>query len=102
MREEFAKLDRKVRDEAKIDPVCRRLMTVPGVGPIVSLTYTATIDIPARFRTSRAVGPQLPLRVDRNIQSKPCASSLRAFDPQMTTHLAGPATHIQQTSPFTR
>jgi transposase len=36
LRDEFAKLDRIVRDEAKQDPVCRRLTTVLGVGPIVS------------------------------------------------------------------
>lgn len=61
LREEFAKLDRRVRDEAKVDPVCQRLMTVPGVGPIVSLAYAATIDIPARFRNSRSVGAALGL-----------------------------------------
>src|SRR5262249_37989488 len=38
------------------DEVCRRLMTVPGVGPVVALTYRATVDVPARFRTSTAVG----------------------------------------------
>ena len=32
------------------DDVCRRLMTVPGVGPVVALTYRATVDVPARFR----------------------------------------------------
>jgi hypothetical protein len=31
------------------DEVCRRLMTVPGVGPVVALTYRATVDVPARF-----------------------------------------------------
>jgi hypothetical protein len=30
------------------DEVCRRLMTVPGVGPVVALTYRATVDVPAR------------------------------------------------------
>ncbi len=59
LREEFARLDRKVGEEARIDPVCRRLMTVPGVGPIVSLAYAATIDIPSRFRNSRVVGAVL-------------------------------------------
>src|ERR1700685_196104 len=38
------------------DDVCRRLMTVPGVGPAVALTYRATVDVPARFRNSKAVG----------------------------------------------
>ena len=31
-------------------------MTIPGVGPVVSLTYRATVDVPARFRKSKAVG----------------------------------------------
>src|SRR5258705_12286283 len=35
---------------------CRRLMTVPGVGPVVALTYRATVDVAARFRNSKAVG----------------------------------------------
>ena len=61
LREEFTKLDRKVRDEARVDPVCRQLMTVPGVGPIVALAYTSTIDIPSRFRHSRAAGAVLGL-----------------------------------------
>ena len=38
-------------------------MTIPGVGPVVALTYRATVDVPARFRNSKAVGavfsPQL-------------------------------------------
>src|SRR5215813_1417741 len=38
------------------DEVCRRLMTTPGVGPVVALTYRATVDVPARFRKSKAVG----------------------------------------------
>ena len=36
--------------------MCRRLMTVPGVGPVVALTYRATVDVPARFRKSKSVG----------------------------------------------
>ena len=38
------------------DEVCRRLMTVPGVGPVVALTYRTTVDVPVRFRKSKAVG----------------------------------------------
>ena len=28
----------------------------PEVGPVVALTYRATVDVPARFRKSKAVG----------------------------------------------
>jgi transposase len=38
------------------DEVCRRLMTIPGVGPVMALTYRATVDVPARFRKSKSVG----------------------------------------------
>ena len=31
-------------------------MTTPGVGPVVALTYRATVDVPARFKNSKAVG----------------------------------------------
>ena len=36
-------------------------MTVPGVGPVVALTYRATVDVPARFRNSKAVGASFGL-----------------------------------------
>ena len=53
---EFAKLHREVLAIVKEDPVCRRLMTVPGVGAVVSLTYRAGVDDPARFAKSKSVG----------------------------------------------
>jgi transposase len=31
-------------------------MTMPGVGPVVALTFRATIDVPARFTSSKSVG----------------------------------------------
>jgi transposase len=36
-------------------------MTVPGVGPVVALTYRVTVDVPARFRNAKAVGAVLGL-----------------------------------------
>ena len=36
-------------------------MTMPGVGPVVALTFRATIDVPARFTSSKAVGAALGL-----------------------------------------
>lgn len=47
------------------DEVCRRLMNIPGVGPVVALTYRATVDVPARFRNSRAVGAVFGLTPSR-------------------------------------
>jgi transposase len=63
--EELARLDKLVRDQARDDAVCRRLMTVPGVGAVVALSYVAAIDDPARFARSKAVGPALGLTPSR-------------------------------------
>jgi len=56
LREQIGILHRRLLVIVRDDAVCRRLMTVPGVGPVVSLTYRATVDVPARFRKSKAVG----------------------------------------------
>jgi transposase len=56
LREQIGILHRRLLVIVRDDDVCRRLMTVPGVGPVVALTYRATVDVPARFRNSKAVG----------------------------------------------
>ena len=61
LREQIAVLHRRVLAVVRNDEVCRRLMTVPSIGPVVALTYRATVDVPARFRNSRAVGAVLGL-----------------------------------------
>jgi transposase len=61
LREQIAVLHRCLLAIVKDDVVCRRLMTIPGVGPVVALSYRTTIDVPARFRNSRAVGAVLGL-----------------------------------------
>jgi transposase len=61
LRQEFVTLHRKLLSIVRDDKVCRRLMTIPGVGPVVSLAFSSTIDVPARFKNSKAVGPALGL-----------------------------------------
>jgi transposase len=56
LRQQLGILHRRLLAIARDDEVCRRLMTVPGVGPVVALTYRATVDVPARFHNSKAVG----------------------------------------------
>ena len=53
---EFKILEKRVRIVARNDVRARLLMTTPGVGPIVSLTYVSAIDDPARFKNSKTVG----------------------------------------------
>ncbi|TAN58798.1 MAG: IS110 family transposase [Rhodospirillales bacterium] len=61
MTRELARLTKQVLDIVRDDAICRRLMTVPGVGPLTALAFRATIDRPERFRRSRDVGAHLGL-----------------------------------------
>ena len=48
--------EKQVHKQARGDNRVRLLMTAPGVGVIVGLTYVAAIDDPARFTSSKRVG----------------------------------------------
>ena len=58
---EFARLHRTVLSLVRADPVCQQLMSVPGVGAIVAVTFRSGVDDPGRFRRSRDVGPHFGL-----------------------------------------
>jgi transposase len=66
LREQMGVLHRRVLTVVRDDEVCRRLMTVPGVGSVVALTYRATVDVPARFRKSKSVGAVFGLTCSRD------------------------------------
>jgi transposase len=66
MREQLAALHKMVLDAVRQDPACRRFMTVPGVGPLVALTYRASVDQPHRFVHSREVGAHVGLTPRRH------------------------------------
>ncbi len=53
---QLAVLSKKVEGIAKSDPVCRRLMTAPGVGPIVALSFVTAVDNPKRFADAGDIG----------------------------------------------
>ena len=58
---EFNGFEKRVRIMARADRQAKLLMSTPAVGPIVALTYAAAIDDPARFKSSRTVGPHFGL-----------------------------------------
>ena len=62
----FRELDNRTRKMANADPVCQRLMTVPGVGFITALTFKAGVDDPSRFKKSRTVGAHFGLTPRRS------------------------------------
>jgi transposase len=58
---EFMRLHRRMLAIVRGDAVCRRLMTVPGVGALVAVTFKTAVDDPGRFRTAKAVGAHFGL-----------------------------------------
>ena len=61
LREQIAVFDKAVQQRVRADPICRLLMTVPGIGALSSLVYVSTVEDPGRFSRSRAVGAHLGL-----------------------------------------
>ena len=53
---EFNNLEKRVLAIARHDERAKLLMTTPGVGPVVSLTYVSAVDDPSRFRSSKTLG----------------------------------------------
>jgi len=100
-------LDLELKQRAEADPVCRRLMEIPGVGPICALTFTAAIGDPYRFRHAADVGSYLGLtprlkqsgfsrktgrisrmghRYARNVLVQASLHFMRSADPQLALH----------------
>jgi transposase len=61
LRAEYHALHRAVLGIVREDTICRRLMTVPGVGVLVAITFTSAVDDPGRFTRSRTVGAHFGL-----------------------------------------
>jgi transposase len=72
--QQCAVLHKMLLQSVRANTVCRRLLSVPGVGPVVALTYATGVDDPARFAHSRDIGPHFGLvprkyasgEIDRN------------------------------------
>lgn len=54
-------LHRLVLAAVQADPVCRLLMSVPGVGPVTALAFRTAVEDPARFAKSQRVGAHFGL-----------------------------------------
>ena len=55
------KYDDQLKAMARSNQTVRRLMTVPGVGPVTALAFASTVDDPQRFRRASDVGAYLGL-----------------------------------------
>lgn len=81
--EEVKDADKQVRKLAGAHEVCRRLMTIPGIGPVTALRFVAAIDDPTRFSSAHRVQSYIGLTPGEN------SSSLRERRTGITK--AGPA-----------
>ena len=61
----FKDLEKRLMAVARADPRARLLMTMPGVGALVALTFSSAVDDPRRFRSSRQVGAHFGLTPKR-------------------------------------
>ena len=62
---QFKALEKRLLAVGRCDRRVRLLTTVPGVGALVALTFTAAIDDPGRFRSSRQAGAHFGLTPKR-------------------------------------
>ncbi len=62
---EYKRLHNALVRVVRQDAVCRRFMTIPGVGPVTALAFKTSIDDPRRFAGSRTVGVHFGLTPKR-------------------------------------
>src|SRR3954447_12464486 len=58
-------VEKRLGHQAHEDERARLLMSVPGVGIVVALTFAAAVDDPSRFRSSKTVGAHFGLTPKR-------------------------------------
>jgi transposase len=67
--EQIAAADDELKQLTADDPLCQRLMSVPGVGPVTSLRFVAAVDDITRFPSAHAVQAYLGLTPGENSSS---------------------------------
>ena len=70
MNAQIAAANDELQRLAKGDPICQRLMTVPGVGAMTALRFVAAIDDPTRFAHAHSVSAYLGLTPGEHSSSK--------------------------------
>jgi transposase len=70
MNRQIRAADQQLKAFAKQHPVCQRLMTTPGVGPVTAVRYVAALDEVSRFKNAHAVAAYLGLTPGENSSSQ--------------------------------
>jgi transposase len=91
---ELAVLTKQVEAMANADPVCKRLMTAPGVGPVIALSFMSAVDYPERFRKGEDIGAYFGLtpRQFQSGQTDYMVGISKRGDPMVRHHLVTAAT----------
>jgi transposase len=89
LRAEFSKLHRTMLAIVRTDEVCQRLMTVPGVGALIAITFTSGVDDPGRLARSKDVGAHFGLtpRKDQSGETDITGALSRVGDVMVRTAL---------------
>lgn len=58
---QIEQLGRSIDEIAEQDPICARLMQIPGVGPQISLAFVTYVDEPTRFESAKQLASYLAL-----------------------------------------
>lgn len=101
LNEQITKADQELLALAENDPVCKRLMSVPGVGPVTSMRFVAAIDDAMRFATAHAVESYLGLTPGENSSSerKQRTGITKAGPPAVRSALVQAAWNLRRTRP---
>jgi transposase len=98
---QIAALDAEINRRSKTDPTARRLMTIPGVGPIVSTAITALAPAAQGFRAGRDFAAWLgltPLQKSTGGKQKLGAVSKRGERTIRRLLIIGASAVVQQAS----
>jgi transposase len=87
-------LNKQVEAAAADNPICRRLMTAPGVGPVTALSFYSAVDYPERFCKGEDVGAYFGLtpRQFQSGQTDYMMGISKRGDPMVRRHLVIAAT----------
>jgi len=101
----IAQADAQLKRLASEHPVCRRLMSIPGVGPVTALRFVAAVDRIERFRDAHSLQSYLGLVPGENSSSerKRRTSITKAGPPRVRWALAQAAwcfRRTQKTAPL--
>jgi transposase len=93
--------NRELEGIAEADPVCRRLMTIPGVGPVTAVRFVATIDVVSRFKDAHSVAAYAGLTPGENSSSERIRRTgiTKAGSPQLRWALVQASWCLLRTSP---